>query len=100
MSLNCGLKEEDLIFRKRIHGRVFITDETGVKHLISLRRSYLDLRMANKIEEDIERLVESGQGLWKDLTEEEAAAWIAEQNEARPWWKKLLTCFASRGVVL
>ena len=90
MQLNFGLKEEDLIFRKRIYGRAFVTDRTGLEHLISLQRLCHDLCVPNDLEDDVERLVESGQALWKDLTEEEVAAWIAEQNEARPWWKKLL----------
>lgn len=90
-TLNFGLKEEDLIFRKRIHGRAFVTDKDGIKHLISLTRLCHDLGLPNNdVEGDVERLIESGQGLWKELTEEEAADWIVEQNESRPWWKKLL----------
>lgn len=86
-NLNFGLKEEDLIFRKRIHGRAFVTDKDGINHLISLQQLCNNLGVSNDMERDVERLIESGQGQWKDLTKEEAAAWA---NEQRPWWKKLL----------
>lgn len=95
--LNFGLKEEDLIIRRRIKGRAFISDRYGYKELIKLGYLCGALGAHFDLETEAEHLVESRQGLWKDLTEEEASAWIAEQNESRPWWKKLLTCFASRG---